>query len=170
MNISGKVYAISSYQMNHLLEKDIEPSAVTERRTKQDWAVYIKEVAETHCEAEKIILIMDNLNTHKPSSLYETFSPEEAKALWDRFEFIYTPKHGSWLNMAEIELNVLNGQCLNRRIDNIEQVKQEVQAWETARNGKEAKINWQFTNKNARIKLKHLYPKLDGDCSEFCVS
>lgn len=135
---------------------------VTERRTKQDWAIYIKEVAEMHCEAEKIILIMDNLNTHKPSSLYETFSPEEAKALWDRFEFIYTPKHGSWLNMAEIELNVLNGQCLNRRIDNIEQVRQEVQAWETARNGKEAKINWQFTNKNARIKLKHLYPKLDA--------
>ena len=105
---------------------------------------------------------MDNLNTHSPSALYEVFKPIEAKRIWDRFEFIYTPKHGSWLNMAEIELNVLNGQCLNRRIDDIEVVKQEVKAWCKARNNMKAKINWQFTTKDARIKLKILYPKLKG--------
>ena len=134
---------------------------ITKHKTKKDWAKYIKEISKKNKKAEKITLVMDNLNTHKPSSLYETFPPQEAKDLWDRFEFIYTPKHGSWLNMAEIELNVLLGQCLNRRIDNIKEVVQEVQAWETDRNNKNAKINWQFTNKKARIKLKHLYPKLN---------
>lgn len=86
---------------------------VTERKTKKDWALFVKDIAEHYKEAEKITLVMDNLNTHKASSFYETFTPEQAKRLWDRFEFVYTPKHGSWLNMAEIELNVLNGQCLN---------------------------------------------------------
>ena len=105
---------------------------------------------------------MDNLNTHKPSALYETFLPQEAKRIWDRFEFIYTPKHGSWLNMAEIELNVLMGQCLNRRIDNIITIRNEVKAWEQNRNNKKAKINWQFRNNDARIKLKRLYPTISS--------
>jgi len=134
---------------------------VTERKTKTDWAAFIKEIADKHYPlAQKIRLVMDNLATHKPAALYEAFPPEEAKRIWDRFEFIYTPKHGSWLNMAEIELNVLMGQCLNRRIDNIETIKQEVNAWQQDRNNKEATINWQFTNDKARIKLKKLYPTI----------
>ena len=134
---------------------------VTERRTKQDWAYFIEYIAKAYSYTQKILLVMDNLNTHKASSLYETFSPEKAKELWDRFEFIYTPKHGSWLNMAEIELNVLNGQCLNRRIDNISAVEKECEAWQQHRNNMNAKINWQFTTKNARTKLKRLYPTLE---------
>ena len=105
---------------------------------------------------------MDNLNTHMPGSLYETFPPEKAKALWDRFEFVYTPKHGSWLNIAEIELNVLTGQCLSRRIDDIEVVNKEVQAWLEFRNNKNAKVNWQFTTGDARIKLTRLYPTIES--------
>ncbi len=134
---------------------------VTERRTKRDWAQFVKEIAEQYPEAERITLVMDNLSTHKPGSLYESFSPEEAKRLWDRFDFVFTPKHGSWLNVAEIELNVLNGQCLNRRIDEIETVRQEAQAWQEYRDSLEAKVNWQFTNEDARIKLQRLYPTLD---------
>ena len=105
---------------------------------------------------------MDNLNTHSPGALYQTFPPEKAKALWNRFEFVYTPKHGSWLNMAEIELNVLTGQCLNRRIDKIETVRKEVRAWQKSRNNKNAKVNWQFTTDDARIKLTRLYPTFDS--------
>lgn len=105
---------------------------------------------------------MDNLGTHKPGALYEAYEPEKAKQIWDRFDFVYTPKHGSWLNMAEIEINVLMGQCLNRRINSIDKVKKEVRAWETAKNNKEAKINWQFETKDARIKLKRLYPTFDS--------
>ncbi len=112
-------------------------------------------------EAEKITLVMDNLETHKQGSLYEVFPAKKAKAIWDRFEFIYTPKHGSWLNMVEIELNVLMGQCLAGRIPDIEKIKTQVKAWQTARNNKNAQINWQFTTGNARIKLKRLYPTLD---------
>ena len=133
---------------------------VTERRTKRDWAWFVKEIAEQYPQAERITLVMDNLSTHKPGSLYESFSPEEAKRLWDRFDFVFTPKHGSWLNVAEIELNVLNGQCLNRRIDEIEIVRQEAQAWQAYRDSLEAKVNWQFTNEDARIKLQRLYPTL----------
>ena len=133
---------------------------VTERKTKKDWACFIKEIAEAYEDAKKITLVMDNLNTHKPGSLYEVFTPEKAKALWDRFEFVYTPKHGSWLNMAEIELNVLTRQCLNRRIAQISEVKTEVVAWQNHRNNQNAKINWQFSIKNARIKLRRLYPTL----------
>lgn len=106
-------------------------------------------------------MVMDNLNTHGAASFYETFPPEKAKALWDRFEFVFTPKHGSWLNMAEIELNVLIGQCLNRRIADIETVRSEAKAWELYRNNQHATINWRFTTENARIKLKRLYPTLD---------
>ena len=135
---------------------------ITERKTKKDWAAFIREIADKeYPHANKITLVMDNLNTHKASSLYEAFSPEEAKRIWDRFEFVYTPKHGSWLNMAEIELNVLNGQCLNRRIDNFEEVQREVNAWETHRNNMNAEINWRFETKDARIKLKRLYPSIN---------
>lgn len=131
---------------------------VTERRAKRDWAFFIAEIAERYRAAEKITVVMDNLNTHKPGSLYETFAPEQAKKLWDRFEFVYTPKHGSWLNMAEIELNVLIGQCLNRRIGEMATVSAEVEAWQNHRNTKNATINWQFTTRDARIKLRRLYP------------
>ena len=134
---------------------------ITERKTKKDWAKFIKEIADDHYPtATKIRLVMDNLATHKAAALYDAFPPEEAKRIWDRFEFIHTPKHGSWLNMAEIELNVLMGQCLNRRIDNLETMKEEAQAWQEYRNNKEAIINWQFTNEKARIKLKRLYPTI----------
>ena len=135
---------------------------ITERKTKKDWALFLEEIAGSYQNAEKIILVMDNLNTHKPGSFYEAFSPDKAKDLWDRFEFVYTPKHGSWLNMAEIELNVLTGQCLGRRIDNIKEVRQEAYAWQEYRNNKEAKVNWQFTAKDARIKLSRLYPTIES--------
>ena len=135
---------------------------ITERKTKRDWAYFLEEIAAKHESAEKITLVMDNLNTHSPGSFYETFQPDKAKALWDRFDFVYTPKHGSWLNMAEIELNVLTGQCLDRRIDDIEVVSKEVRAWQEVRNNKNAKVNWQFTAKDARIKLSRLYPTLNN--------
>jgi len=135
---------------------------ITERKTKQDWACFIEEIANQYESAEKITLVMDNLNTHNPGALYESFPPDKAKALWNRFQFVYTPKHGSWLNMAEIELNVLTGQCLKRRIDDIEFVKKEVAAWQRARDNKSAKINWQFTTEDARIKLRRLYPTIYG--------
>jgi hypothetical protein len=123
--------------------------------------MFIKEIADEHYpKAKRITLVMDNYNTHGASALYETFRPEEAKRLWDRFEFVYTPKHGSWLNMAEIELHVLNGQCLNRHISTMDKIKDEVEAWEYNRNNKKCKINWQFTNKQARVKLKRLYPSI----------
>lgn len=134
---------------------------VTERKTKVDWAEFIKKIAdEWYKDAEKITLVMDNLATHKASALYETYPPTEAKRIWDRFDFAYTPKHGSWLNMAEIELNVLMGQCLKRRIDNIKIMKKEAIAWQQHRNNKKATINWQFTNNDARIKLNRLYPTI----------
>jgi len=135
---------------------------VTERKTKQDWAFFIEDIANQYETAEKIILVMDNFNTHGPGSFYEAFPPNKAKAIWERFEFVYTPKHGSWLNMAEIELNVLTGQCLKRRIDDIAVVRKEVLAWEEFRNNKNAKVNWQFTTEDARIKLSRLYPTLES--------
>jgi len=134
---------------------------VTEYKTKKDWARFMKRIAdEMHPNAKKIKLVMDNFKTHDASAFYETFVPEEAKRLWDRFEFIFTPKHGSWLNMAEIELHVLSGQCLKRHIPTMEKVKSEVEAWGKHRDNKTAKINWQFTNDQARIKLKRLYPSV----------
>jgi len=134
---------------------------VTERRTKADWACFLKDIAERHQEAEQIVLVMDNLSTHKPGSLYEVFPPEEAKRLRDRFDFVYTPKHGSWLNVAEIELNVLSRQCLNRRIDNMETLGHEVDAWQRHRDNLAAKVNWQFTTEDARVKLRRLYPTIE---------
>ena len=121
---------------------------------------FLEEIARKYRYAEKIMLVMDNLNTHKPGSLYEAFKPKKAKALLDRFEFIHTPKHGSWLNMAEIELRVLSTQCLNRRIDTMTEVRRQVSAWEKERNNKKAVINWRFTTDDARIKLKRLYPSV----------
>ena len=136
--------------------------AITERKTKQDWAYFLQEIVGRYKSADKITLVMDNLNTHTPGSFYETFPPDKAKALWDKVEFVYTPKHGSWLNMAEIELNVLTGQCLNRRIDDLKVVMKETRAWQELRNNKNAKINWQFQIENARIKLSRLYPTYDS--------
>jgi len=134
---------------------------VTAFKTKKDWALFVKKMADDwYPKAKKITLVMDNFKTHVTSAFYEIFEPEEAKRLWDRFEFIYTPKHGSWLNMAEIELQVLNGQCLNRHISTMDKIKEEVEAWQSYRNNKNSKINWQFTNKEARVKLKRLYPSL----------
>lgn len=132
---------------------------ITELKTRKEWAMFIKRISdEWYPKAKKITLVMDNFITHSAGSFYEIFSPAEAKRIWDRFEFIYTPKHGSWLNMAEIELNILNGQCLSRHLSTIEKVKTEVAAWQKCRNNKNNKINWQFTTKDARIKLKRLYP------------
>lgn len=133
---------------------------ITDRRTALDWAGFIEDIAVQYEQAEKITLVMDNLNTHNAGSFYEKFPPEKAKALWDRFEFVHTPKHGSWLNIAEIELNVLWGQCLKRRIDDIETVRKEAAAWQDTRNNKNSKVNWQFTTADARVKLSRLYPAL----------
>ena len=135
--------------------------AVTEHRTKKDWAAQIKEMLDIrYPDATKVVLVMDNLNTHSTASLYEAFPPVEARRLAERLEIHYTPKHGSWLNIAEIELSVLQGQCLNRRIPDIETMRNEVNSWQTNRNNKIKKIDWQFTTTDARIKLKRLYPKL----------
>ena len=134
---------------------------ITERKTKTDWALFLEDISTLYKDAEKITLVMDNYNTHTPGSLYEAFPPAKAKFLWDRFEFVFTPKHGSWLNMAEIELNVLTGQCLNRRIDNIEEIRLETIAWQSHRNNKKSTVNWQFTTDDARIKLSRLYLSID---------
>lgn len=135
--------------------------AVTERRTRKDWAVFIQGMLEVrYPKALKVILVLDNLNTHNAASLYETFLPEHARQLASRLEIHYTPKHGSWLNIAEIELSALNGQCLNRRIPDIARMRTEVAAWERNRNNRATTIDWRFTTADARIKLKRLYPKL----------
>lgn len=132
---------------------------VTERRTRIDWAVAMHELSDRHYPAaERITVVLDNLNTHGPASFYETFAPEEARRLTERFEFHYTPKHGSWLNMAEIEFSVLSRQCLNRRIGEAEVLRSEVRAWQQQRNAASKTIDWQFTATDARIKLKRLYP------------
>jgi transposase len=136
---------------------------VTEFKTKVDWAKFIQRIAdEMYPQAKKITLVMDNFKTHSLGAFYEAFEPIEAKRLIDRFEFVPTPKHGSWLNTAEIELHVLNSQCLNRHIATIEEIKEEVQAWQEHRNNKNCKINWQFTSADARIKLKRLYPSFNN--------
>jgi hypothetical protein len=132
---------------------------VTDQRTKLDFAHVIRDLVDKHYpEAESIVLVMDNLNTHKPASLYEAFPPEEARRLISKLEIHYTPKHGSWLDMAEIELGILNRQCLNRRIPDQSTLKGEVAAWVSQRNATYRKIDWRFTTKDARIKLKRLYP------------
>lgn len=134
---------------------------VTDHRKKIDWAHAMKELADGHyVQAKRIVMVMDNLNTHDKSSFYEAFSPEEARRLCERFEFHYTPKHGSWLNIAEIEFSILSRQCLNRRISDQESLVKEVNAWNEKRNNRVGKVDWQFTTKDARIKLRRLYPPL----------
>lgn len=134
---------------------------VTDRRTKQDYAYQIKYLVDVrYPDAEWVTVIHDQLNTHVPSALYETFEPEEARRILDKLELHYTPKHGSWLNMAEIELSVLARQCLDRRIPDQAALKREVAAWEERRNAESRTIDWQFTTVDARIKLKRLYPSI----------
>lgn len=134
---------------------------VTQNRTKKDWALLVRYICDKlYPKTENITLIMDNLASHSAAALYETFAPAEAKRLWDRLEFVFTPKHGSWLNMAEIELHILISQYLSRHIASTSEVKKEIFAWQDHRNNKKSKINWQFTNDQARIKLKRLYPSI----------
>jgi hypothetical protein len=134
---------------------------VTERRTTEDWAYQIKDLVDMrYPEAEVIVLVMDNLNTHTPAALYEAFPPAEAKRLADKLELHYTPKHGSWLNIAEIELSVLSRQCLDRRVPDFATLAAEVAAWEDRRNAAGGAVDWRFTTEDARIKLKRLYPSL----------
>jgi len=135
--------------------------SVTEHRTKRDWAQQIKVlVDERYPDAERIVLVQDNLNTHTPAALYDTFPPAEAKRLADKLEIHYTPKHGSWLNMAEIELSVLSRQCLDRRVPDRATLETEVAAWGARRNMAGGPVNWRFTTDDARIKLKRLYPSI----------
>lgn len=136
---------------------------VTERRTKKDWAECIRELVDVqYPHARTIRLVLDNLNTHTGASLYEAFAPDEARRILEKLEFHYTPKHASWLNMAEIEISVMNRQCLDRRIDTIAEIRREVAAWEETRNHQKAKIHWTFTIAAARRKLKKTYPPVEG--------
>jgi hypothetical protein len=136
---------------------------VTDRRTKKDYALCLRKIAdEMYPDADVIVLVQDNLNTHSPASLYETFEPAEARRLMNRFEVHYTPKHGSWLDMAEIELGILGRQCLSRRIENVSDLRTETTTWKYERNSSGAKVNWQFTTADARIKLRKLYPSIEG--------
>lgn len=135
---------------------------VTDRRTNADWAHCMKDLVDVHFpDAERIVLVQDNLSTHTPAALYTAFAPEEAKRIWDKLEFHYTPKHGSWLNMAEIELSVLARRCLDRRIPDQEALRRETTAWMERRNTAKATIDWRFTSADARIKLKKLYPTIE---------
>ncbi len=134
---------------------------VTDHHTCHDWAYLMRDIVDMHFpSAKRVVVVMDNLNTHKPSSLYKAFPPPEAKRILDRLEFHYTPKHGSWLNMAEIEFGILQRQCLNRRIPDQQTLRNEVAAWEERRNTEAIEVNWRFTTQDARIKLKRLYPSI----------
>ena len=134
---------------------------VRQRKTSIDWAYEIKELLDKdYSQAQKVILVCDNLNTHKIASLYEAFEPKDARQLAERFEIHYTPKHGSWLNVAEIELSVFTKQCLDRRIPDMATLQQEAEAWYRKRNAKQKSVDWQFTTEDARIKLKRLYPQI----------
>ena len=135
--------------------------SVTSRRTKLDFAQQIKELAETHYpKAKKITLVMDNLNTHRMSCLYEAFPPQQARRIIERIEVVHTPKHGSWLNMAECELSVLEKQCLRDRIGDEPTLRERVSIWNTDRNNRSKRIDWQFEAADARIKLRRLYPQI----------
>ena len=137
--------------------------SVTDRRTKVDWAFQIKELLDNHYpDAKKVVLVMDNLNTHSGASLYQAFAPDEARRLLNRLEIHYTPKHGSWLNIAETELSVLSRQCLDRRIESIELLESECHCWNVERNELQKGVDWQFTTADARIKLKRLYPQVQS--------
>jgi hypothetical protein len=135
---------------------------VTDRRTKRDWALQIKDLVDVrYPAAERIVLVMDNLNTHTPAALYEAFAPAAAKRLADKLEIHHTPKHGSWLNIAEIELSVLSRQCLNRRVPDFATLQAEVAAWQRRRDAHGGRVDWRFTAADARIKLKRLYPSFE---------
>lgn len=135
---------------------------VTERRTRRDYAACVRELVDVHYpRAQKIRLVQDNLNTHDGASMYETFSPAEARRILNKIEFHYTPKHGSWLNMAETEIHIMNGQCLDRRLDSQSRLADEVAAWENQRNARKARIHWTFTLAAARRKLRKLYPSIE---------
>ena len=134
---------------------------IFETRTKKEWVAFMVYLLEGPYEAvERLTVVLDNLNTHDPAAFYEYFHPQKAKALLDRLEFVFTPEHGSWLNVAECELSVLLSQCLNRRIGTLEEMKTQVLAWQIDRNHRNATIDWQFQDKDARIKLRHLYPNI----------
>ena len=155
-NGTGNLFMLSEPLLGHRMV------LVTERRTAVDYAKAIRYlVDEMYPHAEKIVLVHDNLNTHKPASLYEAFPPEEARRILNKLEIHYTPKHGSWLNMAEIELSVLGRQCLDQRIPDMTVLTAEVAAWVNTRNEKKVRVNWQFTTTEARVKLKRLYPVLE---------
>jgi DDE superfamily endonuclease len=143
---------------------------VTDQRKRVDFAYFLRYVVDVmYAEAECVVVVMDNLNIHTPGVLYDVFPPEEAKRLWKKLEIHYTPVHGSWLNMAEIELSVLGRQVLHERLENLETVKERVAAWQAKRDRQQVKINWRFTAEDARIKLKRLYPsieKLNGEAGE----
>jgi hypothetical protein len=133
---------------------------VTDHHTREDWAQVIKELVDEHFPEKRIVLVMDNLNTHKVSSLYAAFKPEEARRIAERIEIHYTPKHGSWLDMAEIEIGVMVRQCLNRRIPDQDALKREIKAWQDQRNQRGVRVDWRFTTQDARVKLKSLYPAI----------
>jgi DDE superfamily endonuclease len=134
---------------------------VTERHTRVDFAEELRFLVDlVYPDARQVVLVTDNLNIHSPACLYEAFPPSEARRIAERIEWHYTPEHGSWLNIAEIELSVLHRQCLDRRIEDVERLTTEIEAWETERNQREAKVHWQFTTADARIKLRRLYPQL----------
>lgn len=134
---------------------------ITDQRRRLEWAQVMRKLSDQlYPEAEKIVVVLDNLNTHTPAAFYLAFEPEEARRLVQRFEFHFTPKHGSWLNMAEIELSALVRQCLDRRIPDKVTLIREVEAWEEQRNADVVKVHWQFTTADARIKLKNLYPQI----------
>ena len=136
---------------------------VTDGRTRRDWAGVVKALVDgRYRDATKVVLVMDNLNTHSVASLYEAFAPAEARRIADKLEVHYTPKHGSWLNMAEIELGALTRQCLDERMEDKQTLQREVAAWQAQRNGAGVKANWRFTTADARVKLRKLYPSLDG--------
>ena len=134
---------------------------VTDRRTKADWARVVKQlVDEDYADKDRIVLVLDNLNTHHPASLYDAFEPAEARRIAERLEIHYTPKHGSWLNMSEIEIGVMARQCLDRRIPDQSALRREVRAWQQQRNQDTIRVDWRFTTEDARIKLKSLYPSI----------
>jgi hypothetical protein len=136
---------------------------VTARRTKLDWAHFVRELVDVHYpQATRVVLVMDNLNTHRPASRYEAFEPAEAKRIWDRLELPYTPVHGSWLNMAECEFSVLSRQCTHRRIPDEQALKTAIEAWPQERNRSVNKMDWRFTTADARVKLAHPYPEICG--------
>lgn len=136
---------------------------VTDRHTKVDWAILMRELVDDHyADKRKVVLVMDNLNTHKLSSLYVAFEPEEARRIAERLEIHYTPKHGSWLNMAEIEIGVMTRQCIDRRIESQETLRKEIDAWQNQRNKEKIQVDWRFTTEDARIKLKSLYPSIQS--------